>query len=117
MSSETMTDDLETLINEYVDLISHDHHKERDCNFSVWRVWTRENGKVHSKWVAAHAGYRMEGYEEECESYDAAVAFHIERLKEAIQSQVEWLDENPDEDWRFDVPFMIVISDEGKEDE
>jgi hypothetical protein len=85
---ETITD----LACEYQAMIGGDHHKDRDCHWSITRRWSYgEDGG----WILEHYGYLYEKLEMFFESYEEAQEALIDHLMAAI-NQMKMTNESYD---------------------
>lgn len=83
---------LRELIQKYNSLIVKDHHKDRDCQFSINREWSYGEEKG---WVVVHYGYchseGVDGTSESFSSYGQAEE-HLKNLLLAWIKEEETLD-------------------------
>jgi hypothetical protein len=98
---EDLDDKIHQLASEYQILISGDHHKDRDCHWSITRKWAYGED---IGWVVEHIGYLYEAVEIFCESYREAQETLIDTLVLAIsqQSKFNLQDLEPYDDDEYD---------------
>ena len=66
----------------YYDLISGEHHKDRDCHWSIETLWSYGKPPVY---IVEHKGYLHETEKATFDSYETAMAFLRDELIEAIE--------------------------------
>ena len=78
---EDLDNSIHQLASEYQSLVASDHHKDRDCHWSITRRWSygEDDG-----WIVRHDGYCYEKVEVFCESYREAQETLIDHLNLAI---------------------------------
>ena len=84
-----MTDiqkDIVKLSEEWHDLISGDHHKDKDCH---WYIETRWSYGEQPEFKVLHHGYVTDDIEIACDSYDAALMELRTIIKRAIEREKE----------------------------
>jgi hypothetical protein len=84
-----MTDiqkDIVKLSEQWHDLISGDHHKDKDCH---WYIETRWSYGEQPKYRVLHHGYVTDNIEITCVSYETALMELKTILKRAIERQKE----------------------------
>jgi hypothetical protein len=75
-------EEITNLTDEWYHLIGKDHHKDRDCH---WYIETKWSYGFPPKYLVCHYGYIIDTIEEECDSYDLALA----KLKEVLTKEVK----------------------------
>lgn len=70
------------LTGEYCKLISGDHHKDKDCHWTIETRWSYGQAPV---FIVEHDGYLHETERSIFDSYEAAMAFLRDELIEAIE--------------------------------
>lgn len=73
---------IEKLTVEYHGMISSDHHKDRDCHWSIETRWSYGKPPVY---VVRHDGYLHSTDEAICDSYAGALAVLRDELQSAIE--------------------------------
>lgn len=84
-----MTDiqkDIVKLSEEWHDLISGDHHKDKDCH---WYIETRWSYGEPPEYRVLHNGYVTDDIEISCNSYEAALTELRTIIKRAIEREKE----------------------------
>ena len=84
-----MTDvqeDIVRLSEEWHDLISGDHHKDKDCH---WYIETRWSYGKQPEFRVLHHGYVTDNIEIACDSYDTALMELRTIIKRAIEREKE----------------------------
>ena len=84
-----MTDvqeDILRLSEEWHDLISGDHHKDKDCH---WYIETRWSYGEQPEFRVLHHGYVTDDIEIACDSYDTALMELRTIIKRAIEREKE----------------------------
>ena len=78
---EDLDNSIHQLASEYQCLVAGDHHKDRDCHWSITRRWSygEDDG-----WIVRHDGYCYKEVEVFCESYREAQETLIDHLTLAI---------------------------------
>lgn len=88
---------LAALMNRYLELARSDHHKDRDCHFSIEKRWSYGEFKGYR---VVHYGY-VNCENEGCSAYfptEQAAQKHLEALlTKWIASEEKWRKENPDD--------------------
>lgn len=79
---KAVTNRITELADEYHRLIAGDHHKERDCHWSIETRWSYGNAPVY---IVQHSGYLHHTDTAKFDSYDAALAYLREEIKEALE--------------------------------
>ena len=74
----------------YYKIVSLDHHKDRDCIWSINKIWYYGD---EPKYRVEHYGYIFKDVEEEFDSYEKAEKFLSKMVKEAISEQKGWAKE------------------------
>ena len=89
------------LADEYHKLIAGDHHKDRDCHWSIETRWSYGNDPVY---VVARNGYLHHTETARFDSYDGALAYLREEIQDALE--IERFNKAEVEDIRFpdDIP-------------
>ena len=67
---------------QYYDLIGGEHHKDRDCHWSIETLWSYGQAPVY---IVEHKGYLHETEKATFDSYETAMAFLRDELMEAIE--------------------------------
>jgi hypothetical protein len=75
------------LTKKWYEIVSTDHHKDRDCHFYVNTVYSYGNNPVFR---IEHYGYIAEDYTEDFETYEEAENGLIEFLKGNILNEKSW---------------------------
>ena len=70
------------LADEYHKMISGDHHKERDCHWSIETRWSYGKPPIY---IVEHSGYLHHTETASFDSYEAALAFLRDELKDALE--------------------------------
>ena len=78
---EDLDDRIHQLASEYQFLVAGDHHKDRDCHWSITRQWSYGEDEA---WVVRHNGYLYKEVEIFAESYREAQEYLIDHLTRAI---------------------------------
>jgi len=85
-----MTADIQTEINklseEWYELISGNHHKDKDCH---WYIETRWSYGEQPEFRVLHNGYVTDDIEIACDSYETALLELRTIIKRAIKRQKE----------------------------
>ena len=85
-----MTADIQTeifkLSEEWYELISSDHHKDKDCH---WHIETRWSYGEQPEFRVLHYGYITDDIEIACDSYETALIELRTILKRAIEREKE----------------------------
>lgn len=79
---QKIIDEITALTDEWYDLVSSDHHKDRDCHWHINIVWSYG---LKPKYHIEHYGYILDEFLVECDSYESALV----RLKQLIQRSIE----------------------------
>ena len=74
------------LTNDYYELISADHHKDRDCHWYVNKVWSYGDKPMYR---VEHYGYCYEEFYEDFVTYEKARDYLISKLEDAIKGEKE----------------------------
>lgn len=67
---------------QYYELIGGEHHKDRDCHWSIETLWSYGQPPVY---IVEHKGYLHETEKATFDSYETAMAFLRDELIEAIE--------------------------------
>ena len=70
------------LAEKYHKLIAGDHHKDRDCHWTIETKWSYGNPPV---FIVEHKGYLHETERSTFDSYETALAFLRDELRDAIE--------------------------------
>ena len=79
-------EDIVKLSEEWYELISGNHHKDRDCH---WYIETRWSYGEQPKFRELHHGYITDDIEIACDSYETALMELRTILKRAIEREKE----------------------------
>jgi hypothetical protein len=79
---KTTTNKITKLAADYHKMIASDHHKDRDCHWSLETRWSYGNAPVY---IVERNGYLHHTETAKFDSYDGALAYLREELKEAIE--------------------------------
>ena len=79
---KTIQEEITELTEEWYFLIGKDHHKDRDCH---WYIETRWSYGHPPTYTLQHFGYIIDRIEEECDSYELALA----RLKDILTEEIK----------------------------
>ena len=79
---KSVTNKITELAGEYHRLIAGDHHKERDCHWSIETRWSYGKPPVY---IVQHSGYLHHTDTARFDSYDAALAYLREEIKDALE--------------------------------
>ena len=66
----------------YYNLIGPEHHKDRDCHWTIETRWSYGQPPVY---IVEHRGYLHETERATFDSYETALAFLRDELKDAIE--------------------------------
>lgn len=70
------------LSSQYYNLISTDHHKDRDCHWTIETKWSYGQPPVY---VVEHRGYLHETERATFDSYEGALSYLKSEIKDAIE--------------------------------
>jgi hypothetical protein len=70
------------LAKQYHELIASDHHKDRDCHWSIETRWSYGNAPVY---VVQRNGYLHHTETARFDSYDGALAYLREEIQDALE--------------------------------
>ena len=70
------------LAEKYHKLIAEDHHKDRDCHWTIETKWSYGNDPV---FIVEHKGYLHETERSTFDSYEAALIFLRDELRDAVE--------------------------------
>lgn len=91
MTSQELEAKFTALTNEWLNTIGPQHHKDRDCHFSIERRWSYGEPPV---WIAEHYGYWVtEHFKKECSTYRDAVQALIDMLTEELADAKRCIEE------------------------
>ena len=76
------TERITKLAQEYHELISGDHHKDKDCHWTIETRWSYGNPPVY---IVSHNGHLHKVEKTTCGTYEAALAVLREELKDAVE--------------------------------
>lgn len=85
----------------YYDAIRSEHHKDRDCHWYIETKWSYGQPPVYT---VEHNGYLHETERATFESYESALAFLRDELKEAIEIEQSHREMNADLRFPDDIP-------------
>ena len=94
-----MTDiqkDIVKLSEQWHDLISGDHHKDKDCH---WYIETKWSYGFPPKYFVQHWGYILGDIQEEFDSYEDALLGLKEILIEKIEEEKNHKEEDNENEW------------------
>lgn len=74
-------DKITEFASEYHKLIAGDHHKDKDCH---WSIETRWSYGQEPKFIVRHRGYLFHDVDAICDSYAGALAVLRDELKTAV---------------------------------
>lgn len=77
-------DQITKLSEEWYDLISGQHHKDRDCHWSIEVKWSYGYPPVY---VVLHEGYLLDSVEESFETYEDALEYLGDVIKRGISDE------------------------------
>lgn len=66
---------------DYYSLISGEHHKDRDCHWSIETKWSYGN---EPRYIVTHNGYVYDRIEIICDTYEGALVALRNQLKNAV---------------------------------
>jgi len=66
----------------YYNLIGPEHHKDRDCHWTIETKWSYGNDPV---FIVEHKGYLHETERSTFDSYETALIFLRDELKDAVE--------------------------------
>ena len=66
----------------YYNLIGPEHHKDRDCHWTIETKWSYGNDPV---FIVEHMGYLHETERSTFDSYETALIFLRDELKDAVE--------------------------------
>lgn len=78
-----LDEQITNLTEEYQYLIATDHHKDRDCHWSIVRTWSYGEDQL---WSVTHSGYCYKDIDISCSTYREAQQVLIEELTSAIEN-------------------------------
>ena len=93
---ENIIEEITKLTDEWYHLIGKDHHKDRDCHWYIETKWSYGHPPVYT---VQHFGYILDKIEEECDSYEEALTFLRDILKERIEEEKQSQKENEENGW------------------
>ena len=70
------------LAEKYHKLIAGDHHKDRDCHWTIETKWSYGNEPV---FIVEHKGYLHETERSTFDKYETALIFLRDELKDAVE--------------------------------
>ena len=77
---------LDELIAKYNEYVCRDHHKDRDCHFSIDKIWSYG---VFAGYIVRHYGYVNELRSPTFSTYADAESWLISKLEELTKPE-EW---------------------------
>lgn len=90
-SNEKLIEEITKETSRWMNLISGDHHKDRDCHFYVGLKWSYGDPPRYEAW---HHGYVGKRFDETYPTYEAALNGLLQFVKEAIREEEKWRSEN-----------------------
>ena len=93
---ENITEEITQLTEDWYFLIGKDHHKDRDCHWYIETKWSYGHPPIYT---VQHHGYIIDRIEEECDSYEEALTFLRNILKEKIEEEKKSKKENEEDGW------------------
>lgn len=94
------------LVALWYQLVSLDHHKDRDCHWSIETAYSYD-GKLAFR--VSHYGYVHREVSQECASYPAAEAALLEELTKAFQEQFESAEERAKDGEKYDTDPQLIL--------
>jgi hypothetical protein len=79
---KTTTNKITKLAGEYHKLISGDHHKDRDCHWTIETKWSYGKDPFY---IVERNGYLHHTETARFDSYDSALAYLREEIKDALE--------------------------------
>jgi hypothetical protein len=89
-------EEITSLTDEWYRLIGPTHHKNRDVHWYIETKWSYGEPPIY---IAQHYGYILDKIEEECDSYEEALTFLRDTLKEKIEEEKQDQKENEKDGW------------------
>ena len=71
----------------WYELVSLDHHKDRDCHWYINKVWSYGEKPIY---IVEHYGYIRDEVIEEFDTYSEAEMFIADTLYESIKGEEQW---------------------------
>jgi hypothetical protein len=93
---KNIIEEITKLTEEWYHLIGKDHHKNRDCH---WYIETKWSYGYPPKYSVQHLGYILDDIVIECSSYEEALTFLRDTLKEKIEEEKKSQKENEEDGW------------------
>ncbi|MHA1304343.1 MAG: hypothetical protein ACTSPI_11650 [Candidatus Heimdallarchaeaceae archaeon] len=84
-----MEEEIKKLTRLWYELVSLDHHKDRDCHWSIEVKYSYMNDPTYS---VIHYGYIYGDVNKEFSSYEKAEVGLLEELHEAFEGELLWAD-------------------------
>lgn len=81
---EELKDEITKLTNEWYHLIASDHHKDKDCHWTIKTIWSYG---YPAQYKIEHYGYILNYIEEIFPSYEAALKTLKKILTESIEQE------------------------------
>lgn len=75
-------DKITRLANEWQNLIGNDHHKDRDCHFSISKIWSYGQSPTFR---VEHFGYIWDSFSKEFKTQDEAEEFLLDKLTQMVE--------------------------------
>lgn len=95
-STKELIEKITTLTSKWHELISGDHHKDRDCHWIINTKWSYRDEPV---FTVEHYGYILDHIEQSYPSYRAACYGLISMLERFIKEQENWQEEQEEVQW------------------
>jgi len=74
----------------WYELVSLDHHKDRDCHWYINKVWSYGQEPYYS---VEHYGYVYDKVEGEFDTYEEAEEYLLDTITHAIKGEEQWAKE------------------------
>ena len=71
----------------WYELVSLDHHKDKDCHFYINKVWSYGHKPIY---IVEHYGYIYKDVNEEFDTYEEAEQCLLDTITHAIKSEEQW---------------------------
>jgi hypothetical protein len=93
---KNIIEEITSLTDEWYRLIGPTHHKDRCCHWYIETKWSYGHPPVYT---IQHFEYILDKIEEECDSYEEALTFLRDILKERIEEEKQSQKENEEDGW------------------
>jgi hypothetical protein len=87
MKNPTTEEDITALSEEWYTLIGPEHHKDRDCHWTIVTRWSYGQPPIYQ---VEHHGYILDHIEIECKTYSEALETLKKTLQKAISDEREF---------------------------